>query len=74
MTDTTQRYPRQMLSPIEYREWGDPQVMRAVLSAPPPAEACTDIGADAPPRPLTVSPLRRLLRALRIRIITRGPL
>lgn len=72
MTDTTQRYPRQMLSPVEYREWGDAAVMVAFLR-PTPSEACTDIGADQP-RALTVSPLRRLIRSLRIRIITRSPL
>lgn len=71
--NTTQRYARELISPIEYREWGDHAVMRAVLAQPPP-EACTEIGAE-PPAALTVSPLRRLVRALRLRIITsRSPL
>lgn len=68
--DTTLRYSRQARNEVAQREWADAAVMVAFLR---PAEACTEIGADAPPRSLTVSPLRRLLRALRIRIITRSP-
>jgi len=70
--DTTLRYSRQARNEVAQREWADDAVMVAFLR-PPPAEACTDIGADQP-RALTVSPLRRLIRSLRIRIITRSPL